>query len=107
MTKRATMNLRAWWDAVGTANVQLVIDDVGSSMAYFRLLKYGLKKPGATMSMKIIDAARRITPGFEPDLELLLRGAPKNPSPTTGRLLPPSPEFVRAQKRAQKQREAA
>jgi hypothetical protein len=99
-TTTKPLNLREYWDTVGTENVRKIIFGIGSSMAYARLLKYGLKKPGTAFSLSFIDAAREITPGFEPGLELMLRGAPRANS-QTGRLIPPSPEFVAAQEARQ------
>ena len=93
------MNLRQYWDCVGTENIRLVTERTGSSMAYMRLLKYGIKKPGAGISLKLIEAARELTPGFEPDMELLLRGSPRADNSTArGRTIPPSAEFLASQK---------
>lgn len=98
MSKRPPLNFREWWDTVGTENVRKIVEDLGSSMPYFRLLRYGLKKPGSAQALRIIESARRHTAPFEPDLELLLRGVPragKEPS----KPIPPSDRFVRARKR--------
>jgi len=99
MPKREPMNFRQWWDAVGTENVRRIVDDLGSSMPYFRLLRYGIKRPGSAQALRIIESARRHTAPFEPDLELLLRGVPragKDPA----KPIPPSETFVRARRRA-------
>ncbi len=96
MSKSKPMNLREYWDCVGTENVRKIIFSIGSSMAYARLIKYGLKKPGTAFSLAFIDAAREITPGFEPDLELTLRGVPRS-GVSRGKTIPPSPEFLAAQ----------
>lgn len=96
MTENKPMNLREYWDTVGTENVKKIVFGIGSSMAYARLIKYGLKKPGPDFSLRFIDAARDVTPGFAPDLELLLRGVPRNANPR-GKTIPPSPEFLAAQ----------
>jgi hypothetical protein len=100
------LNLREYWDAVGTENMQKIINDVGSSMAYFRMLRYGVKRPGSDMALTIIESARKHTPTYEPDLELLLRGVPRAGSNPV-RQLPPSPEFLRAQKRLANKEPAA
>jgi hypothetical protein len=95
---RKTMNFREYWDAVGTENVEKIISDVGSSLKYFRMLRYGIKKPGAAHALRIIESARRHTAPFEPDLELLLAGVPRagtNPV----KPLPPATDYLRARKR--------
>lgn len=92
------LNLREYWDAVGTQNIEKIVTDLGSSMGYFRMLRYGIKKPGAPQALRIVEAARKHTAPYEPDLELLLIGVPRagrNPAQP----VPPSPEFVRARKR--------
>ncbi len=96
MSMSKPMNLRDYWDCVGTENVKMIVFAIGSSMAYARLIKYGLKKPGTSFSLAFIDAAREITPGFEPDLELMLRGVPRSVA-GRGKTIPPSPEFLAAQ----------
>ena len=96
MTDKQPLNLREYWDTVGTENVRSIISCIGSSMAYARLLRYGLKKPGSKFCLQFIETARDVTPGWEPDLELMLRGAPRA---TAGRVrtIPPSAKFLAAQ----------
>jgi hypothetical protein len=96
MTDKKPLNLREYWDTVGTENVKQIVFAIGSSMAYARLIKYGLKKPGPDFSLRFIETAREITPGFAPDLELMLRGVPRNAN-SRGKTIPPSPEFLAAQ----------
>ena len=96
MTEKKALNLREYWDCVGTENVRQIIFNIDSSMAYARLIKYGMKKPGNGFALAFIDAARAITPGFEPDLELMLRGVPRS-GLAGGKTIPPSPEFLAAQ----------
>ena len=96
MAKREAMNLRQYWDEVGTANVHRVIDHLGSSLPYFRQLRYGLKTPSEEMAERIIEAAKRITPSCVPDAQLLRAGVPR----ATRKPGDPSPEFLAAQKRA-------
>ena len=94
MTK---MNIRQWWDEVGTENVKLVAADIGTSIEYMRLLRYGIKRAGPDRAFAIIDAAKRITPGFEPALELLI--APvikKTPNPNFTPTIQPSKAFLEA-----------
>ena len=98
MSKKKPLNLREYWDTVGTENVKKIIFALDSSMPYARLLKYGIKKPGHVYALRFIDVAREVTPGFEPDLELLLRGVPRAGS-SSGKLIPPSPEFLKAQRK--------
>lgn len=96
------MNLREYWDHVGTANMMKIIEEVGSSYLHFRGLKYGMKRPSATMALAIIDAAKKHTPGWQPDLELLVRGVPAPGLKKRGRITPPSEEFLRDQAKRQK-----
>ena len=97
MTNRAPMDFRAYWNEVGTENVSSIIQSIGSSMSYARLIKYGLKKPGQGFALAFIDAARKITPGWEPNLELMLRGVPRA-NKASGRTIQPSPEFLASQR---------
>lgn len=101
MTTASTpMNLRQYWDFVGTENIRKIIFAIDSSMAYVRLMKYGLKRPGNIFALRFIDAAREITPGVEPDLEMMLRGVPRSGSGVS-KLIQPSPEFLRQQSERQ------
>jgi len=103
---RTPMNFRQWWDAVGTANVQKVVDEVGSSIRYFRHLRYGIKRPGREFSLRILAAARKHTAPFEPDLELMLQGVPragKNPA----KPIEAEERFIRARRRFEKEQVAA
>lgn len=102
-TEPAKLNLREYWNEVGTENVRKIIDRLESSMAYARLLKYGLKKPGHGFALRFIDAARELTPGWEPNLELMLRGVPKANNGLGGRITPPSPKFVKSQQKVRQQ----
>ena len=92
------MNLREYWDAVGTENMEKIVNELGSSIKYFRLMRYGIKRPSGAQALRIIELARKHTAPYEPDLEQLLIGVPragKNPA----KPLPPSREFVRARNR--------
>lgn len=103
-SKRKPLNLREYWDAVGTANMLLIIEELGSSLKYFRMMRYGIKRPSGSQALRIVELARKHTAPYEPDLELLLSGVPRagtNPV----KPLPPAPEFVRARKRLLKQSE--
>ena len=71
------MSFSEYWEYIGTENVKLIIEMCESSIGYFRLIKYGYKKPGGILAIKIIRAARAITPGIEPDLELMLSAEPR------------------------------
>lgn len=96
--KRKPLNLREYWDAVGTDNIKKIVDELGSSLAYFRMMRYGIKRPSGPQALRIIDLARKHTAPYEPDLALLLQGVPRagrNPAQP----LPPATEFVRARKR--------
>jgi len=93
------LNIREYWDAVGTDNIDKVIKRVGSSKQVFRQLRYGLKRPSPKRAQEIVDAARKITPGWEPNLELLLQGIePANRE----RKIAPSDAFARKARRIAK-----
>ena len=66
------MSLRTWWDEVGTANALNVAEAAACTESYFRVLKYSLKRPGYDLALRIIEAAHRLTPGFVPDLAVLM-----------------------------------
>lgn len=103
-TKR--LNFREYWDAVGTENIKKIIDEIGSSMGHFRALRYGIKKPGRAQALKILEAARKHTAPYEPDLELLLQGVPRaglGPS----RAIAPSPEYLKARAEMEKSKTTA
>lgn len=103
---RKPLNFREYWDAVGTENVAKIVDELGSSIKYFRMIRYGIKKPSGPQALRIIELARKHTAPYEPDLALLLTGVPRvgqNPI----RQLPPATEFIRARRRLLKQSEQA
>lgn len=107
LTTTKKLNLREYWEAIGTENMMKIIAEVGSSFGYFRALKYGPKRPSATMALRIIEAANRLTPGWAPDLELMVRGVPAPGRKRVGRLTPPSPEFLAHQAKIQRKQERA
>ena len=96
--KRKPMNLREYWDAVGTENIEKIISELGSSLKYFRLMRYGIKRPSGAQALRIIELARKHTAPYEPDLELLITGVPRAGRNPAGRLQPTS-EFIKARKR--------
>lgn len=105
MTTKRKLNFREYWDAVGTENIQKIVNELGSSLRYFRALRYGIKKPGREQALKILEAARKHTAPFEPDLELLLAGVPRagaNPA----RTIAPSAAFVKERAKILEQAEA-
>lgn len=104
MAKRK-MNFREWWDDVGTVNVRDLIDHLQSSMTYARMLRAGQKRMGLDRARSVIAWAEQNTPGFVPDLELLMMGVPRAEEPRS-MLIQPSAAFLRAQ-RTQARREAA
>jgi hypothetical protein len=99
MAKKEPVNFRQWWDQVGTDNVQKVVLHTGSSFDYFKLLRYGIKKPGRDLALRIIEAARRVEPSCLPDLELLLRGVPRAGTGSAAKKIAPAPSVRRAMKR--------
>lgn len=95
------LTFRQWWDVVGTAEATKVFQDVHTSISYMRLLRYRLKRPAITLSERIIEAANRITPGFAPDLWLMLEPLPKvDPTRKFERSIQPSAEFLAAQNKS-------
>lgn len=105
-SKHTNLTLREWWDHVGTENIERVVEDLGTSMNYMRRLRYSQNmRPSGRLALRIIDAARRITPGFEPSLLLMLE-PPVRPEPANrpkGKKIPPSGRFLRDQQRVQQQ----
>lgn len=91
------LSLNDYWHTVGTVIVLRVLAAARPpiDIKYARQIKTGLKKPGANTALALVEAARRITPGLEPDLELMLRPARV---PTRSRRIEPSAAFVRSQK---------
>lgn len=90
------LNFRQYWDAVGTENIKDIVAEVESSMNYFRMIRYGNAKPGSKLALKIIDAARKYTAPYEPDLELMVIGVPKSSGKRGGRTIPPTRDFISA-----------
>ena len=88
------MNFKDWWNFVGTKKVTEVLEVAGCRLAYARQFRIGMKSPGRETAIAIIDAARRVTPGWEPDLELMLRGVPR--SGKGSQLIMPSAEFLKS-----------
>ena len=96
-SKPRSLDLREYWDHVGTENIERVIGIAGTSLAYARQLRYGHKTCGKGLARKIIGAARIVTPGWEPDFEKLLEGVARTEA-VVGKL-PPSEEFLRSQRK--------
>ena len=97
-SKNQPYDLASYWNIVGTDNIKLVIAEVQSSIPYFRVIKIGRKNISPVMAERIIAAARKHTPGFEPDFEMMVRPKPKyQPNPARGVKIGPSPEFLAAQ----------
>lgn len=96
MAEKQRMNLREWWDVVGTDNVMKIIERIGSNRQVFRQYRYGTKRPGVDRCQAIVELANEITPGFVPDLELLKAGVPMSYRTPGGRTIPPSRAFVMA-----------
>ena len=92
------MNFREYWDHVGTENIARMAYLLDTSLPYLRLMRYGHKKPSGRYALQMIEAAQLVTPGFAPDLQLLLEGVPK-PGRGPGNIkTPPSAAFLRFQK---------
>lgn len=101
------LTFKEWWDHVGTENVQTVCEKLGTSMAYMRQLKCRAKRPGYDRATAIIQLAKEITPGFAPDVDLLMQPLPARDQKPKKQAKQPSPEFLRAQARRAKARAAA
>lgn len=72
------LNLREYWDEVGTENMMKIIKGCKSSLRYFRAMRYGLKRCSEERAEKIVALAKKHTPGFAPDVELLIAGVPRD-----------------------------
>lgn len=92
------MNFREYWDAVGTENIHKIVAEVGSSIRYFRAMRYGIKRPGRDQALRILEAARKHTAPYEPNLELLLAGVPRSGA-NPAKPIEASSSFKRARKR--------
>lgn len=69
--QKQPLSFRQWWDHVGTENAIRVAEELGTSLAYFRFIRYGLKRCSEPRALAIMEAAHRLTPGFVPDFLLL------------------------------------
>lgn len=101
------LTLKEWWDHVGTENVKALCAKLNTSMAYMRQLKYRTKRPGYDRAVEIVTLAKDITPGFEPDIDLLMLPLPVRDQKSRRQMKPPSPEFLRAQARRNRARASA
>lgn len=106
-TAKPKLTFKNWWDHVGTENVQAVCSKLKTSMAYMRQLRYRTKRPSYDRATAIIGLAKEITPGFVPDMDLLMEPLPARESRPRKQVKPPSPEFLRAQARRAKARASA
>jgi len=98
-SNRKKLTLREWWDEVGTENVTKVAEHAGTNIAYLRLLRYRIKRPGYDLAIRLIEAAKLLTPRFEPSLELLMQPVPKRePDPNYSPAIQPSAAFTKARK---------
>lgn len=99
-SKLKNLSLRAWWDEVGTDNVKKLAAELDISISYMRLLRYRLKRSSPDRAFAIIEAAKRLTPGFVPDLEQLIAPLPnKTPNPNYTAVIQPSKAFLASLKR--------
>ncbi len=88
------LTFAAYWHAVGSDNIARVTEAAGVKSKYAQQIKLALKTPGRDTALALIDAARQVTPGWEPDLELMLRQERRQP--TRRRKIEPSPAFLRS-----------
>jgi hypothetical protein len=94
----AALNFKDYWDAIGSDEMAKVLSKAGIKLQYARQFRIGVKVPGRLSALALIDAARKVTPGWEPDLELMLRGVDR--SGATGPKIMPSAEFARSKRKA-------
>jgi len=95
-----TLNFRDYWDVIGTDEMMKVLARAGCKLQYARQFRIGVKIPGRVTAMSILDAARQETPGWEPDLELMLRGVDRAIIP--GSKIRPSKEFLKTKRKVAK-----
>lgn len=88
------LTFAAYWHAIGSDNAALVATAAGVKAKYAQQIKLALKTPGKDTALALIDAARKLTPGWEPDLELMLRQERREP--TRRRKIEPSAAFLRS-----------
>jgi hypothetical protein len=97
----APLSFREWWDEVGTENVITICKELGVGIEYLRFVRYRLKRPHYDLANKIIEAAKRNTPGFVPSLELMMEPIPPRiPNPQFPRRIQPSKAFLAHQEAA-------
>jgi hypothetical protein len=97
-TPAQRMTLKQYWDHVGTQNIVKVIERVGSSLPYFRAMRYGQKPASVGYALRVIEAARKVTPGWEPDLDKLTEPVKVKSKPAPRSILP-SREFAASKTR--------
>ena len=98
--KKQPLDLAAYWAEVGSDNMAKVVESIGSTMRYFRLVKNGHKNVSPQRAEQIVDAARLHTPGFEPSFEMMMRPRLKRtPGDEDRRKIAASPAFMKATKR--------
>lgn len=101
----AKMGLRAWWDKIGTENVRKALELTGDfgqvvKESYARQCRAGSKTMGRQSALALVEAAKVATPGWVPDLELLLRGEEK--LGLAAQRIEPSPEFLASMEKPKK-----
>ena len=97
MKTRPPLSFDAYWHCIGTDRMLEVLDAAGVELKYARQIKTGLKTPGRSTALLLLDAARKLTPGYVPDLELMLRGVPRDKAKP--RKIAPSAAFLAAARR--------
>ena len=100
MKRSPPFSLSDYWHVVGTDNVASVLKAAKVELKYARQIKTGLKRPGGKTALALLDAARKVTPGYEPNLELMIRGASRVGQ--RARKIMASPEFKAVRKSARK-----
>lgn len=97
--KTPPLTMHAYWHVVGTQNVEHVAWRSGTTMPYIRHLAFRRKRPSYDLARKIIESAQAVTPGFAPDLNVLMLPLDEGDHPIGspgGGMIRPSRRYTRA-----------
>lgn len=86
------LTLREWCALVGTLNVGKVATRADVSMVYMKQLACRYKLPSYKLAKNLVQLSRELTPGFSPDLELMLEPLP--PRSELSRWWQPEPSAI-------------
>lgn len=95
---KTQVSLYDWWQQVGTDNVEKVARVMKTSIGYLRALNYRLKRPSYPFAERLCATAQKVTPGFTPSIDELMRPLPAKRKATGrsrgGPRIAPSAEFL-------------